>query len=161
MNKTLQNLFPDIPVYENKIVKFLEVCYSLAWSYRAAGKELQINHKTVKNILDSIKNTPQYHTFMGKLEVQIKNFADPKFSHTVFDRYEQQLTDIETRIKRADKQNDKAQSLQLLKLKQTILKDQLRASMVANRDKEEIATVHDAISSLSETAWEEMNEKVQ
>ena len=156
MNKTLQNLFPDIPVYENKITKFLEVCYGLAWSYRAAGKELSINHKTVKNILDSIKNTPQYHVFMEKLEIQIKNFAD-----TVFDRYEQQLADIETRIKRADKQNDKAQSLQLLKLKQTILKDQLRASMVANRDKEEIATVHDAISSLSETAWEEMNEKVQ
>lgn len=145
MNKTLQTLFPDIPVYENKITKFLEVCYNLAWSYRATGKELSINHKTVKNILDSVKNTPQYHTFMGKLEVQIKNFADPKFSHTVFDRYEQQLQDIETRLKRADRQNDKAQSLQLLKLKQVILKDQLRASMVASKDKEEIATVHDAI----------------
>ena len=161
MNKTLQNLFPDISVYENKITKFLEVCYSLAWSYRATGKELKINHKTVKNILESIKNTPQYHAFMGKLEVQIKNFAAPKFSHTVFDRYEQQLKDIEDRIKRADKSGDKAQSLQLLKLKQTILKDQLRASMVANNHQEEIATVHDAISSLSETAWEEMNEKVQ
>ena len=45
MNKTLQNLFPDISVYENKITKFLEVCYSLAWSYRATGKELKINHK--------------------------------------------------------------------------------------------------------------------
>ena len=67
--------------------------------------------------------------------------------------------DIETRLKRADRQNDKAQSLQLLKLKQVILKDQLRASMVASKDKEEIATVHDAISNLSETAWEEMNEK--
>ena len=33
--------------------------------------------------------------------------------------------------------------------------------MVANNHQEEIATVHDAISSLSETAWEEMNEKVQ
>lgn len=84
MNKTLNSLFDAIPVYENKIVKFLETCYNYAWSYRATAKELGINHKTVKNILESIKNTPQYYSFMGKLEVQIQNFSDPKFSHTIF-----------------------------------------------------------------------------
>ncbi len=53
MNKTLNSLFPDTPVYENKIIKFLETCYNYAWSYRATAKELSINHKTVKNILES------------------------------------------------------------------------------------------------------------
>lgn len=161
MNKTLNGLFPDIPVYENKIIRFLETCYNYAWSYRATAKELSINHKTVKNILDSIKNTPQYYSFMSKLEIQVKNFSDPKFGSTIFDRYEEQLKDIETRIKKADKSGDKAQVMNLLKLKNTVLKDQLRASLVATQHKNEVVEIADAISSMSETAWEEYNEKVQ
>jgi hypothetical protein len=161
MNKTLNSLFDAIPVYENKIVKFLETCYNYAWSYRATAKELGINHKTVKNILESIKNTPQYYSFMGKLEVQIQNFSDPKFSHTIFDRYEEQLKDIEDRIKKADKSGDKTSLMNLLRLKTTVLKDQLKASLVASQHKNEAVEIADAISSMSETAWEEYNEKVQ
>lgn len=161
MNKTLNSLFDTIPVYENKIVKFLETCYNYAWSYRATAKELGINHKTVKNILESIKNTPQYYSFMGKLEVQIQNFSDPKFSHTIFDRYEEQLKDIEDRIKKADKSGDKTSLMNLLRLKTTVLKDQLKASLVASQHKNEAVEIADAISSMSETAWEEYNEKVQ
>ena len=161
MNKTLNSLFDTIPVYEKKIVKFLETCYNYAWSYRATAKELHINHKTVKNILESIKNTPQYYSFMGKLEVQIQNFSDPKFSHTIFDRYEEQLKDIENRIKKADKSGDKTSTMNLLRLKTTVLKDQLKASLVASHHKNEAVEIADAISSMSETAWEEYNEKVQ
>jgi uncharacterized protein YdcH (DUF465 family) len=161
MNKTLNSLFDAIPVYENKIVKFLETCYNYAWSYRATAKELGINHKTVKNILESIKNTPQYYSFMGKLEVQIQNFSDPKFSHTIFDRYEEQLKDIEDRIKKADKSGDKTSLMNLLRLKTTVLKDQLKASLVASQHKNEAVEIADAISNMSETAWEEYNEKVQ
>ena len=161
MNKTLNGLFPDTPVYENKIIKFLETCYNYAWSYRATAKELSINHKTVKNIIESIKNTPQYYAFMSRLEIQIKNFADPKFSNTIFDRYEETLKDIEDRLKRADKSGDKPLAMNLLKLKNTVLKDQLRASLVAAQHKSEVVEIADAISSMSETAWEELNEKVQ
>ena len=161
MNRTLNSLFPDVPLYENKIIKFLETCYNFAWSQRATAKELGINHKTVKSILESIKDTPQYHAFVSKLEIQIKNFQDPVFQNKIFDRYEETLKDIEDRLKRADKSGDKPLAMNLLKLKNTVLKDQLRASLVAAQHKSEVVEIADAISSMSETAWEELNEKVQ
>ena len=161
MNKTLNSLFPDVPLYENKIIAFLETCYNFAWSQRATAKELGINHKTVKNILESIKDTPQYHAFVSKLEIQIKSFQDPVFQNKIFDRYEETLKDIELRLKQADKNNDKNMTSTLLRLKATILKDQLKASMVHlsyNNEKQDVA---DAITNLAVTAWEEDNEKVQ
>ena len=111
--------------------------------------------------LDSIKDTPQYHAFVSKLEIQIKNFQDPVFQNKIFDRYEDTLKDIEARIKQADKAKDKAATLQLLRLKASVLKDQLGASIKArehNTTKEDMA---DAIQSLAIDAWETENDKVQ
>lgn len=161
MNKTLNNLFPDIPLYENKIMKFLETCYNYAWSQRATAKELGINHKTVKNIIESVKDTPQYHAFVSKLEIQIKSFQDPVFQNKIFDRYEDSLKDLDIRIKAADKSGEKNLTVQLLRLKASVLKDQLKASMgylVNNNEKQELT---DAITNLAVTAWEEDNDKVQ
>ena len=161
MNKTLMNLFPDIPLYENKIVAFLETCYNYAWSQRATAKELGINHKTVKNILESVKDTPQYHAFVSKLEIQIKNFQDPVFQNKIFDRYEETLVDLEKRIKIAEKSNDKSSILQLLRLKTTVLKDQLKASMIPYTKQDTQQEVVDTIASLANVAWEDENDKVQ
>lgn len=161
MNKTLNILFPDIPLYENKIVKFLETCYNYAWSQRATAKELGINHKTVKNIIESVKDTPQYHAFVSKLEIQIKSFQDPVFQNKIFDRYEESLKDIDIRIKAADKNGEKNMTIQLLRLRASVLKDQLKASMghlVNNNEKQDLT---DAITNLAVTAWEEDNDKVQ
>ena len=161
MHKTLMNLFPDIPLYENKIVAFLETCYNYAWSQRATAKELGINHKTVKNILESVKDTPQYHAFVSKLEIQIKNFQDPVFQNKIFDRYEETLVDLEKRIKIAEKSNDKSSILQLLRLKTTVLKDQLKASMIHYTKQDTQQEVVDTIASLANVAWEDENDKVQ
>ncbi len=161
MNRTLNSLFPDIPLYENKIIAFLETCYNFAWSQRATAKELGINHKTVKNILDSIKDTPQYHAFVSKLEIQIKNFQDPVFQNKIFDRYEDTLKYIEARIKQADQAKDKASTLQLLRLKASVLKDQLGASIKAREHYTTKEDMADAIQSLAIDAWETENDKVQ
>ena len=161
MNKTLNSLFPDIPLYENKIIAFLETCYNYAWSQRATAKELGINHKTVKNILESVKDTPQYHAFVSKLEIQIKSFQDPVFQNKIFDRYEETLKDIEKRIKQADATKDKSATLQLLRLKTAVLKDQLKASMIARESNEAVQGITDAITNMATTAWEDENEKFQ
>jgi len=161
MNRTLIKLFPNIPLYENKIVTFLETCYNFAWSQRATAKELGINHKTVKNILESVKNTPQYHAFISRLEIQIKNFQDPVFQNKIFDRYEDTLSDLEKRIKIAEKANDKSSVLQLLRLKTTVLKDQLKASMVHYTKQDTQQEIVDTIADLATVAWEDENEKVQ
>ena len=161
MNKTLMNLFPDIPLYENKIVAFLETCYNYAWSQRATAKEVGINHKTVTNILESVKDTPQYHALVSKLEIQIKNFQDPVFQNKIFDRYEETLVELEKRIKIAEKSNDKSSILQLLRLKTTVLKDQLKASMIHYTKQDTQQEVVDTIASLANVAWEDENDKVQ
>jgi len=161
MNRTLNKLFPEIPQYELKILAFLETCYNFAWSQRATGKELGINHKTVKTIIESVKDTPQYHAFVSKLEIQIKSFQDPVFQNKIFDRYEDSLKDLDTRIKAADKVSDKNLIVQLLRLKSSVLKDQLKASMghlVNNNEKQDL---NDAITNLAVTAWEEDHGKVQ
>jgi dsDNA-specific endonuclease/ATPase MutS2 len=111
--------------------------------------------------LDSIKDTPQYHAFVSKLEIQIKNFQDPVFQNKIFDRYEETLKDIELRIKQADKGNDKAATLQLLRLKASVLKDQLGASMKAREHTTVKEDMADAIQSLAIDAWETENDKVQ
>lgn len=142
-------------------MKFLETCYNYAWSQRATAKELGINHKTVKNIIESVKDTPQYHAFVSKLEIQIKSFQDPVFQNKIFDRYEDSLKDLDIRIKAADKSGEKNLTVQLLRLKASVLKDQLKASMgylVNNNEKQELT---DAITNLAVTAWEEDNDKVQ
>jgi len=161
MNRTLNKLFPEIPQYELKILKFLETCYNYAWSQRATAKELGINHKTVKNIIESVKDTPQYHAFVSKLEIQVRSFQDPVFQNKIFDRYEDSLKDLDTRIKAADKKEDKNLIVQLLRLKSSVLKDQLKASMghlVNNNEKQDL---NDAITNLAVTAWEEDHGKVQ
>jgi len=161
MNRTLNKLFPEIPQYELKILAFLETCYNFAWSQRATAKELGINHKTVKNIIESVKDTPQYHAFVSKLEIQIKSVQVPVFQNEIFDRYEDSLKDLDTRIKAADKKEDKNLIVQLLRLKSSVLKDQLKASMghlVNNNEKQDL---NDAITNLAVTAWEEDHGKVQ
>ena len=60
----------------------------------------------------------------NKLEIQIKSFLDPVFQNKIFDRYEETLKDIEKRIKQADSIKDKSATLQMLRLKTPILKDQ-------------------------------------
>ena len=83
------------------------------------------------------------------------------FQNKIFDRYEDSLKDLDTRIKAADKVSDKNLIVQLLRLKSSVLKDQLKASMghlVNNNEKQDL---NDAITNLAVTAWEEDHGKVQ
>ena len=86
MNNTLSKLFPKTEDYNKKIWKFLELSYSKGWSYRATAKELNIDHKTVKNILESVKDSSVYSTFMKKVEQTVQSFSDKQFKSTIFDR---------------------------------------------------------------------------
>ena len=95
------------------------------------------------------------------LEIQIKNFQDPVFQNKIFDRYEETLVDLEKRIKIAEKSNDKSSILQLLRLKTTVLKDQLKASMIHYTKQDTQQEVVDTIASLANVAWEDENDKVQ
>ena len=83
MINKLNQLFTDEVDYNKKMWRFLECCYSNGWILRATGRDLKIDHKTVKNILDSIKNEETYKIFMSKVEDTVQGFADDEFSKTV------------------------------------------------------------------------------
>ena len=161
MNNTLSKLFPNTEDYNKKIWKFLELSYSKGWSYRATAKELNIDHKTVKNILESVKDSSVYSTFMKKVEQTVQSFSDKQFKSTIFDRYERTLADLDNKIKECEDKEDTRNVVNYYKLKLAVLKDQLRASLaVQNTETQQIA-IENAITTLQDEAWEEYGEKIQ
>tara|TARA_B100001939_G_scaffold107766_2_gene93163 strand:+ start:5745 stop:6230 length:486 start_codon:yes stop_codon:yes gene_type:complete len=161
MNNTLSKLFPKTEDYNKKIWKFLELSYSKGWSYRATAKELNIDHKTVKNILESVKDSSVYSTFMKKVEQTVQSFSDKQFKSTIFDRYERTLADLDNKIKECEDKEDTRNVVNYYKLKLAVLKDQLRASLaVQNTETQQIA-IENAITTLQDEAWEEYGEKIQ
>jgi uncharacterized protein YdcH (DUF465 family) len=161
MNNTLSKLFPKTEDYNKKIWKFLELSYSKGWSYRATAKELNIDHKTVKNILESVKDSSVYSTFMKKVEQTVQSFSDKQFKSTIFDRYERTLADLDNKIKECENKEDTRNVVNYYKLKLAVLKDQLRASLaVQNTETQQIA-IENAITTLQDEAWEEYGEKIQ
>ena len=161
MNNTLSKLFPNTVDYNKKIWKFLELSYSKGWSYRATAKELNIDHKTVKNILESVKDSSVYSTFMKKVEQTVQSFSDKQFKSTIFDRYERTLADLDNKIKECEAKEDTRNVVNYYKLKLAVLKDQLRASLaVQNTETQQIA-IENAITTLQDEAWEEYGEKIQ
>tara|TARA_S200002703_G_C3799188_1_gene246933 strand:+ start:3369 stop:3854 length:486 start_codon:yes stop_codon:yes gene_type:complete len=161
MNNTLSKLFPTTEDYNKKIWKFLELSYSKGWSYRATAKELNIDHKTVKNILESVKDSSVYSTFMKKVEQTVQSFSDKQFKSTIFDRYERTLADLDNKIKECEDKEDTRNVVNYYKLKLAVLKDQLRASLaVQNTETQQIA-IENAITTLQDEAWEEYGEKIQ
>jgi hypothetical protein len=161
MNNTLSKLFPNTVDYNKKIWKFLELSYSKGWSYRATAKELNIDHKTVKNILESVKDSSVYSTFMKKVEQTVQSFSDKQFKSTIFDRYERTLADLDNKIKECEDKEDTRNVVNYYKLKLAVLKDQLRASLaVQNTETQQIA-IENAITTLQDEAWEEYGEKIQ
>ena len=161
MNNKLNQLFPEEVDYNKKMWKFLESCYSNGWVLRATGRQLSIDHKTVKNILDSCKETETYKIFMSKVEDTVKSFADGDFSSTIFQRYETALQELDGKIKNATCKNDDRLVIQYYKLKLTVLKDQLRASLTSTGQEKTQNYLNKAIESLQDEAWEEYGEKIQ
>lgn len=161
MNQTLSKLFPETPEYDKKIWKFLELSYSKGWSYRATAKELNIDHKTVKNIIETVKPTDTYRIFMDKIGDTIKSFSDKKFKHTIFDRYEQTLKDLDKKIQECEDTDDKRNVINYYKLKLAVLKDQLRASLSIQTTETQQIAIENAITTLQDEAWEEYGEKIQ
>ena len=161
MNNTLSKLFPETNDYNTKIWKFLELSYSKGWSYRATSKELNIDHKTVKNILESVKGTETYKVFMTKIEATVQSFSDKKFKHTIFDRYEKTLADLDKKIKQSEDNDDKKDVVNYYKLKLAVLKDQLRASLAVQTTETQQIAIENAITTLQDEAWEEYGEKIQ
>ena len=161
MNQTLSKLFPEIKEYDQKIWKFLEVSYSKGWSLRATGKELDINHKTVKSILDHVKPTETYKIFMDKVDSTVKSFQDNEFSTTIFNRYESTLKDLDNRIRENQERGDEKNVLNYYKLKLAVLKDQLRASLTTQTNQAgQHVVIEQAITDLQDEAWEEFGQKI-
>ena len=125
------------------------------------AKELNIDHKTVKNILESVKDSSVYSTFMKKVEQTVQSFSDKQFKSTIFDRYERTLADLDNKIKECEDKEDTRNVVNYYKLKLAVLKDQLRASLaVQNTETQQIA-IENAITTLQDEAWEEYGEKIQ
>lgn len=161
MNNTLSKLFPNTVDYNKKIWKFLELSYSKGWSYRATAKELNIDHKTVKNILESVKDSSVYSTFMKKVEQTVQSFSDKQFKSTIFDRYERTLADLDNKIKECEDKEDTRNVVNYYKLKLAVLKDQLRASLAVQNTETQKIAIENAITTLQDEAWEEYGEKIQ
>ena len=161
MNNTLSKLFPKTEDYNKKIWKFLELSYSKGWSYRATAKELNIDHKTVKNILESVKDSSVYSTFMKKVEQTVQSFSDKQFKSTIFDRYERTLADLDNKIKECEDKEDTRNVVNYYKLKLAVLKDQLRASLAVQSTETQQIAIENAITTLQDEAWEEYGEKIQ
>jgi len=161
MINKLNQLFTDEVDYNKKMWRFLECCYSNGWILRATGRDLNIDHKTVKNILDNIKNEETYKIFMSKVEDTVQGFADDEFSKTIFHRYETALQDLDAKIKKANANEDDRLVIQYYKLKLAVLKDQLRASLTHSAADKVQTQVTQAIESLQDEAWEEYGEKIQ
>lgn len=160
MNNKLAKLFTDEPDYNKKMWKFLETCYSNGWVLRATGRELNIDHKTVKSILDAIQTADTYKIFMSKVEDTVQSFADGDFSHTIFQRYETTLADLDKKIKSAMAKEDERLVIQYYKLKISVLKDQLRASLTHHTNENKSTAITNAIQSLQDEAWDEYGEKI-
>lgn len=161
MNQTLSKLFPETQEYDKKIWKFLELSYSKGWSYRATAKELNIDHKTVKNILENVKPSDTYKIFMDKVDNSVQSFKDREFASTIFDRYESTLKDINDKIRLCQDNDDERNVFNYYKLKLVVLKDQLRASLTIQTQDTQTVAIENAITTLQDEAWEEYGEKIQ
>ena len=98
---------------------------------------------------------------MSKVEDTVKSFADGDFSSTIFQRYETALQELDAKIKNATSKNDDRLVIQYYKLKLTVLKDQLRASLTSTGQEKTQNYLNKAIESLQDEAWEEYGEKIQ
>lgn len=162
----LPNLFPEEPSLDKKAWKFLELYYNSRCSLYSVSKKLKINYRTARNILNDIKDSTVYDDFIALTKQDILQFSDPKFQETIYKRYEDQLEDIEQRIKELEegvevdgvKIVSGKSIMELLKLRASVLRDQLKAALLLH--KEDTTTPEDrreqeALDRLKEAAFRE------
>jgi DNA-binding MarR family transcriptional regulator len=134
----LNKLFPEINSYEEKEIKILETFYNHGCNISSTAKKLGITRKTLKKLIDEIKEKPVYTKFLEKLEEEIKGFNDEKFINTLFHRYESEYEKLNKLISHYEKAGNEKMFLQLLKLKHSLMAVQLKATLTCkqlNEDK--------------------------
>jgi len=134
---TLPKLFPDESSLDKKAWKFLETYYNNRCSIHLTAKRLGIHYRTARSLFTEIKETYVYDDFMALSRVEVIEFADPKFRQSVFKMYEDQMVDIEKRIDEIEQVNESKNSkavMDLLKLRASIIRDQLKASLLLTKN---------------------------
>jgi len=132
--KTFYKIYPDINSIEEKAWKFLETYYNYGCSINALSKLLDINYRTTSKIFEDIKKMSIYDRFIDKKYEGVKGFDDPKYFIKTFDRFEDELYSIEKKIEEAEINNNDSLSLKYRRLKQSLMKDQLKACLMLKRN---------------------------
>lgn len=136
----LNKLFPEVSSVEEKEFKVLEAYYNHGCNLSSTARHLGITRKTLKRLIDEIKEKPVYTTFLEKLEEQIKGFEDDRFINTLFQRYESEFERLNKLIAHYEKVGNEKMFLQLLKLKHSLMAVQLKATLTCRQLKQDRET---------------------
>lgn len=129
----INKIFPHLKTYQEKAFEFLKVCYANGWSYRATGKALGINHVSVKKLLEELKGTDIYAQFLAHIEDEIKDFYDPAFKVTIYQRYEKMLKEAYKEYQKAKLSAKEKDRIEWFKVILSIHRDMLQASLTADK----------------------------